>query len=93
LICPADEVALLGGPGKGVKLIKLEDEDFVVGAQLLSKPQDALVVEKESGAELKVTLDKYKPVARGGKGHVLFQRGSVSKVVLPPPEVPSLESK
>jgi DNA gyrase subunit A len=94
LICPADEVALLAGPGKGVRLIKLEEADFVVGAQLLTGASDALVVEKDSGTELKVTLDKYKPVARGGKGHVLFQRGTVSKVVLPPLEVPSLpESK
>jgi len=94
LICDAEEVALLAGAGKGVRLIKLEDGDLVVGAQLLVKPSDALIVEKESGTELKVSLDKYKPVSRGGKGHVLFQRGSVSKVVLAAPEVPSLpESK
>ena len=47
-------------------------------------------MEKESGAELKVSLDKYKPVSRGGKGHAMFQRGSVSKVVTVPPPVPSL---
>jgi hypothetical protein len=53
-----------------------------------------LVVEKESGTEIKVSLDKYKPVSRGGKGHALFQRGTVSRVVLPATEVPSLpESK
>jgi len=94
LICEADEVALLAGPGKGVRLIKLEDGDLVIGAQLLVKASDTLVVEKESGTELKVSLDKYKPVSRGGKGHALFQRGSVSKVVTPTPEVPTLpESK
>jgi DNA gyrase subunit A len=94
LICDAEEVALLAGPGKGVHLIKLEDDDAIIGAQLLRSKTDALVVEKESGTEFKVSLDKYKPVSRGGKGHALFQRGSVAKVVLPPPEVPSLpESK
>jgi DNA gyrase subunit A len=94
LICEADEVALLAGPGKGVHLIKLEDEDAVIGAQLLASKSDGLVVEKESGTEFKVGLDKYKPVSRGGKGHTLFQRGTVAKVVLPQPEVPSLpESK
>ena len=90
LICDTDEVALLAGAGKGVRLIKLEDGDLVVGAQLLVSKHDTLVAEKESGTELKVSLDKYKPVSRGGKGHALFQRGSVSKIVLPQPEVPTL---
>jgi len=94
LICDAEEVALLAGPGKGVRLIKLDDGDLVVGAQLLYRRSDALVVEKESGTEFKVSLDKYKAVSRGGKGHALFQRGSIAKVVLPPPIVPTLpESK
>ena len=79
----------MAGPGKGVRLIKLEDDDYVVGAALLYK-KEALVVEKESGTELKVTLDKYKPVSRGGKGHAMFQRGQVSRVVTIPPPVPSL---
>ena len=90
LICDAEEVSVLAGPGKGVKLIKLGESDALVGAQLLYKPSDALIVEKESGSELKVSRDKYKPVSRGGKGHALFQRGSVAKVILPQPEVPSL---
>jgi DNA gyrase subunit A len=90
LICDANEVALLAGAGKGVRLIKLEDDDSVVGAQLLIGKHDTLIAEKESGTELKVSLDKYKPVSRGGKGHALFQRGSVSKIVQPPPEVPTL---
>jgi DNA gyrase subunit A len=94
LICDADEVSLLAGPGKGVRLIKLEDDDAVVGAQLLRKSSDTLLAEKDSGTEFKISADKYKPVSRGGKGHALFQRGSIAKVVNPMPEVPSLpESK
>jgi hypothetical protein len=49
------------------------------------------VAEKESGTEFKISLEKYKPVSRGGKGHALFQRGSISKIVLPQPEVPTLQ--
>ncbi|HEY2736024.1 MAG TPA: DNA gyrase subunit A, partial [Polyangiales bacterium] len=90
LICPADEVTLLAGPGKGVHLIKLEDDDVLVGAQLLYKRGDALLVEKESGTEFKVSLEKYKAVSRAGKGHALFQRGSIARVIAPPPGVPSL---
>ena len=87
-------MALLAGPGKGVRLIKLEEGDAVVGAQLLQKSSDMLLAEKESGTEFKISTDKYKPVSRGGKGHALFQRGSIAKVIVPPPEVPSLpESK
>jgi DNA gyrase subunit A len=94
LICDAEEVTLLAGPGKGVHLIKLEDGDLLVGAQLLYRKSDALIVEKESGTEFRVSVEKYKPVSRAGKGHALFQRGSIAKVVLPQPEVPSLpESK
>jgi DNA gyrase subunit A len=94
LICDAEEVTLLAGPGKGVHLIKLEEGDLLVGAQLLYRKSDALIVEKESGTEFRVSVEKYKPVSRAGKGHALFQRGSVAKVVLPQPEVPSLpESK
>ncbi len=88
LICDANEVSLLAGPGKGVMLIKLEKDDVVVGAQLLYGQRDALTVEKESGAELRVSLEKYKAVSRGGKGHAMFQRGSVAKVVTIPPPVP-----
>jgi DNA gyrase subunit A len=90
LICDADEVSLLAGPGKGVMLIKLGKDDVVVGAQLVYGQRDALVVEKESGAELRVSLEKYKAVSRGGKGHAMFQRGSVAKVVTVPPPVPTL---
>jgi DNA gyrase subunit A len=93
LICNADEVSLLAGPGKGVMLIKLGKDDHVVGAQLVYGQREALVVEKESGTELRVSLERYKPVSRGGKGHAMFQRGSVAKVVTIPPPVPSLEEE
>jgi DNA gyrase subunit A len=90
LICDAEEVSVLAGPGKGVKLIKLADDDALIGAQLLYKGSEALIVEKESGAEMRISRDKYKPVSRGGKGHALFQRGSLAKVIQPQPDVPSL---
>jgi DNA gyrase subunit A len=93
LICEASDVALLSGPGKGVRLIKLDKDDALVGAKLLHAPSDALVVEKESGTELTITTRKYHVVSRGGKGHALFQRGSLSRVVPEVPEVPGLEAE
>jgi DNA gyrase subunit A len=93
LICESSDVSLLSGAGKGVRLIKLDKDDALVGARLLYAPSDALVVEKESGAELTITTRKYHVVSRGGKGHALFQRGSVSRVVLEVPEVPRLSQE
>jgi DNA gyrase subunit A len=90
LICEASEVALLGGPGKGVKLIKLDDGDVLIGAQLLYRPSDALVVEKESGTSFMVSTRKYQPVSRGGKGHVMFKQGKLKSWLPPAPEVPKL---
>ncbi|MDH5676417.1 MAG: DNA topoisomerase IV subunit A [Myxococcales bacterium] len=90
LICPASDVSLLSGPGKGVRLIKLDKGDGLVGVTLLYRPSDALVVARESGTEINVSTRKYQPVSRGGKGHAMFKRGSLSRVVLPPPEVPEL---
>jgi DNA gyrase subunit A len=89
LICDAEEVSVLAGPGKGVKLIKLAEDDALIGAQLLYKPSDALIVAKESGSDFRISRDKYKPVSRGGKGHALFQRGTLAKVISPAPEVPT----
>ena len=93
LICDAEEVSLLAGPGKGVMLIKLDKGDELVGAQLLHAPSEALQVEKESGASFSVSRRKYQPVSRGGKGHAMFKRGSLKRVLLPVPEMPELPEK
>jgi DNA gyrase subunit A len=93
LICPASEVSLLSGPGKGVRLIKLDGEDELVGAKLLYAASDTLLVEKESGTELSISTRKYHVVSRGGKGHAMFQRGSISRVVMEVPAVPALDAE
>ncbi len=90
LICDAEEAALLQGPGKGVKLIKLDKGDALLAAKLLYRPSDALTVEKGSGTKLMISTRKYKPVGRGGKGHAMFQRGSLKRALIDPPEVPEL---
>ena len=94
LICDADEISLLSGPGKGVMLIKLAKDDRVVGARLLVSASDALVVEKaKSGAKLTVTTRKYRVVSRAGKGHELFKRGAIARVIPEAPSVPALEEE
>ena len=75
LLCKAEEVAQLAGPGRGVIVMKLDSKDAVVGYKLLCAKDDRLVLLKEGGGTLPVTLRKYQVVGRGGKGHALFKRG------------------
>ena len=84
LLCRVDEVALLSGPGLGVLLIKVQEGDRVLGAALLS-PQGVLVVEHESGKRFEIGVGRYEVVSRGGKGHPLFKRGTLRRVVEPGP--------
>ena len=93
LICEASEVSLLSGPGKGVRLIKLDDGDELIGAKLLYAASDMLVVEKESGTTMNISTRSYTAVSRGGKGYAMFKRGTLVKVVSEVPEVPVLEPK
>lgn len=90
LICDQDDVSLLAGAGKGVMLIRLEKDDRLVGAQLLTSPSDSFELEKENGTLLTITTRKYNVVSRAGKGFALFQRGSLVRAVPQVPVVPVL---
>ena len=78
LLCKAEEVAQLAGPGRGVIVMKLDPKDTMVGFKLLCAKDDRLMLIKEGGGPLSVTLRKYQVVGRGGKGHALFKRGRLS---------------
>ena len=92
LLCNADEVGVLSGPGRGVTVIKLDPADRVLAVRLLSRKQDQLVVLKQEGGPITVTTRKYQPVSRGGKGHVLFKRGTLKGAETLPIELPVIES-
>ena len=88
LLCQAEEVALLSGPGRGVTVLKLEENDRVLGFRLLKEKTDQFILLKEDGAKLAVSSKKYQVVSRGGKGHAMFKRGLLngvepSEVMLP----------
>ncbi len=78
LLCKAEDVAQLAGPGRGVIVIKLDLKDTLIGFKLLCTKDDRLVLLKEGGGPFSVTLRKYQVVGRGGKGHALFKRGRLS---------------
>jgi DNA gyrase subunit A len=81
LLCQAEEIAQLAGPGRGVIVLKLDQNDTVVGFALLSSKEEELVLLKEDGGTLPVSLRKYQVVGRGGKGHPLFKRGRLTGMV------------
>ena len=87
-----EEVPVLGGPGKGVKLIKLGKGDEVIGARIMSDSTAPLVVENEKGKHFEITVWRT-VVSRGGKGQPLFKRGYLVGEVPLVPEIPELEGE
>jgi len=89
LLCKADEVNFLSGPGRGVILIKLaKDDDRVLGFMASKGDRDLMVVETTRGAEQTISSAKYERTSRGGRGRELLQRGQFVRVVPPMPDAP-----
>jgi DNA gyrase subunit A len=89
ILCRADEVNYLSGPGRGVILIKLQSgEDRVIGFVASSGDRDLLRVETSRGAEQTISTSKYEVTGRGGKGRELLQRGQFTRVIPPDVDAP-----
>jgi DNA gyrase subunit A len=89
LLCPAEEINYLAGPGKGVILVKLaSDEDKVLGFIASTGDRDLLTVETTRGGEQTISTTKYEVTGRGGRGRELLQRGGFARVLWPVPEAP-----
>jgi DNA gyrase subunit A len=92
MLCKADEVNFLGGPGRGVILIKLQkQDDRLLGFIASTGDRDLMTVETTRGAEQTISTAKYGVTSRGGKGRELLQRGEFTRVVPRPPELPGTE--
>ena len=95
ILCRADEVNYLSGPGKGVILIKLTGkEDRVLGFVASVGDRDLMRVETSRGGEQTISTAKYEVTGRGGKGRELLQRGQFIRIIPadvenPPPLSPS----
>jgi DNA gyrase subunit A len=82
ILCRADEVNYLSGPGKGVILIKLSgDDDRVLGFIASTGDRDLMRVETSRGGEQTISTTKYDVTGRGGKGRELLQRGQFTRVI------------
>ena len=93
MLCKADEINFLAGPGRGVILIKLQkQDDRLLGFIASAGDRDLMTVETTRGAEQTISTGKYEVTGRGGKGRELLQRGQFTRVVPRPVEAPVTEN-
>jgi DNA gyrase subunit A len=90
MLCKADEVNLLSGPGRGVILIKIGGDDRVLGFLASRGDRDLMTVETNRGGEQTISTAKYEVTGRGGKGRELMQRGQFVRIVPGDVDIPSL---
>ena len=92
LVCRTEEVAELAGPGRGVILIKVGDDDAVVG-MVCGAPRVTLPFETEKGRTLAIDSQKYELTGRGGRGRELSRKDKVRALTLPPVGLPAGEEE
>ncbi|MEM1208213.1 MAG: DNA gyrase subunit A, partial [Planctomycetota bacterium] len=90
MVCPADEVNYLSGPGKGVLLIKLAKDDKLLGFKASTGERDLLTVQTHRGASKTVSTAKYRITARGGRGTELQKTGTLVAVIPDPLVAPMI---
>jgi DNA gyrase subunit A len=92
LLCKAEELPELANPGRGVTVVKVADEETVVGFALGGKKdKDVLFAETDGGKKLAVGPGRFHVTARGGRGHALARKARIVRVSFPePPPPPAL---
>jgi DNA gyrase subunit A len=88
MICAAEEINYLSGPGKGVTLIRLADDDQLLGFKASTGDRDLLTVETSRGAKRTISTAKYRVTSRGGRGNEIQKNGKIVEIITPPPEAP-----
>ncbi|HEY2746540.1 MAG TPA: DNA topoisomerase IV subunit A [Polyangia bacterium] len=87
LVCDVAEVNVLANPGRGVTVMKTDDDVNVLGFAV----NEALTVESEKGKTEEVKALKKERVPRATKGRVVFSRKEkVARIIAAAPSVPSL---
>jgi DNA gyrase subunit A len=84
LVCRAEEVNELAGPGRGVTVIKLEDDDKVIAYLATSDKQAVVPLETTKGKRLELTTFRQEPVTRGGRGWQMVKRDKVLRLATGP---------
>ncbi|MBL8953317.1 MAG: DNA topoisomerase IV subunit A [Myxococcaceae bacterium] len=98
LVCKANEINELSGPGRGVTVIKTAADDGVVAFLCTSKKDAELEIETAKGKKLKLSPGKYGVTSRGGKGREMSKKDKVKSVSRPLervelPEAPKADEK
>jgi DNA gyrase subunit A len=83
LLCKADEIAKLEGPGRGVTVIKTDDDDMVIGFIAGVKSDQLQLATEKTGKRFDVAADPKQVKARGGKGHQIIKRAQLVAVPRP----------
>lgn len=78
-----DDVAILSGAGRGVRGIKLEPKDEVLGAALMARPSDCLRVKTSGDKTLTCGQMKYAVTSRGGRGFRAAHRSTFEEILRP----------
>ena len=90
LLCKAEDVNYLEGPGRGTILIKLGKGDQVLTFIAATDNHDRLIVRTTRGAKKTISTAKYEVTSRAGKGRQLLKNGSLSGVEKPEVSPPKL---
>jgi len=77
------DVPILGNAGKGVRGIKLEAGDELLGVVQLSRPSDALRVRNDNDSILSFGQTKYQVTSRGGRGVKTSSRTGFVELIQP----------
>ncbi|MEY2931377.1 MAG: gyrase subunit [Pseudomonadota bacterium] len=88
LLCSLEEVNYLSGSGRGVILIKLGDDDVLMGFKAARDDKDTLICKTSQGGEQRINTAKYEASERGGKGREVIKRGSFVSIVTEIPPAP-----
>jgi DNA gyrase subunit A len=88
IFCKTSDLPELANPGRGVAVIKLDEDDGVVGVAVSApKEKDACEVETDTGRKISVGPGRFEVTARGGKGQPIGRGIRVLKVT--PPDAPA----
>ncbi len=89
LLCSLNEINFLAAAGKGVLLMRLGEDDALLGILAARSDRETLVVKTSMGGEQRINTARYKKTARGGKGNEVISRGSFTELVTEAPSVPT----
>jgi len=88
LHCKAEEINQLEGAGRGVTVIKTDDDDHVIGFVVGDK-HATMTIENAAGKVWTLTADPKQVTGRGGKGHQLQRKTTFNRPPVPV-TIPSL---